>query len=185
MANQSSSKITTIDSNTLPIVVPEERQFEETGEGQDFLHAPELERICRELMDTHPHVFGHLQQMKLTVLWKKTGGKTKGKLTLGKTQAANGLTKFLGATDFIICLSADHLHRGTGLLQRAYAEALLGHEMLHIGWDPDEGKIVMRDHDFVGFHAELTLFGAWDEDLTEAAASFTQLGLFAEERRAS
>ncbi len=158
--------------------VPEANKFfdDETTRPTAFLDAPDLYRLALRLIDSHPEKFAHLSQARFTCLWKKEGGLHDGKITLGKTSRATGFAKYFGAVDIVIWLAADHLRHYC----RRNVEAVLYHELCHVGWDADSGLITLLPHDFEGFAAEVREYGQWRYDLEVAGKAFTQLGLFME-----
>lgn len=156
-------------------VAPPAGQFE--AEGDDFIAAPDIERIGSALIAAHEATFGHLQSREVAFLWKRKGGNAGGKTTLGKCQKPTGLLKHFAGADFVIWVAADHCrdHRLT-----AYqVEALVYHELLHAGED-ENGKAVILPHDWTGFTGEVQQYGAWKPDLSAAAHSFEQLRLLGE-----
>jgi hypothetical protein len=154
---------------------PRDEQFEEAGD--DFLPAPDLERIGSALIAGHEARFGHLQSREVVFLWKRKGGAAGGKPTLGKCQRPTGLLKHFAGVDFVIWAAADHCR---AVQMAAYqVEGLLFHELLHAGED-NEGRAVIWPHDFTGFRAEVEEYGAWKPDLSDAARSFGQMRMFGE-----
>lgn len=152
--------------------IPSEGRFGD----QDFFPAPELYAICIELINEHGAQLGHLANIALEVLWKKEGGKSKGREVWGRTQQASGLVLYYSKQAFIIWVAADHTAHQ--FFTDWMFQALLFHEMSHIAWDPDEGKCSLRGHDFEGFVNELAAFGAWDLTLKTMASQAQQLDLF-------
>lgn len=143
---------------------------------QDFLPAPELYAVCVELINRFESQLSHLSNIALEVLWKKEGGKSKGREVWGRTQQASGLVAYYSEQAFIIWIAADHT--AAQFFTDAMFQALLFHEMSHISWDPEEGKCSLRGHDFEGFVSELAAFGAWDLNLKTMASQAQQLDLF-------
>lgn len=165
----------TIDADKLPVVIPDEGDFE----AAEFLDAPALREIGKNLISERAE-FAHLAQTKLIYLWKKTGGKSHGKLTLGKVQLASGLVHFFSEADFVVSLSADHLREYgevPGLLPIKFAEALVYHELCHLGWDAEKGEVVMRAHDFEGFIKEIETYQLWRAELAELRQTMKQVNL--------
>lgn len=166
-------KTVTIDSDKLPVMVPGEKEFD----GAEFLDARDLHTIGTRLIGEKEE-FAHLAQTTIIYLWKQAGGKSHGKETLGKVQVASGLVHFFSESHFVVWLAADHLTKygeGKGMLPAKFAEALIYHELCHLGWDPEKGEVVMRGHDWEGFHKELEVYGAWRSDLAELKQTMKQL----------
>jgi hypothetical protein len=144
--------------------VPREDEFdEETGE---FIVSPELEKIGTELIAKYDEL-AHLEAYRLIYLWKKTGGKSGGKLTLGKCQRPSGLLKHFSNTDFIIWLGADNTQQCTEF----QITALVFHELKHAQID-EKGNPVVVGHDFEGFAREVEIFGNWKSDITQMKKAF-------------
>ena len=158
------------DNNPYPI--PTEDQFDE----EDYRDAPDLYKIVLVLMDRHPEKFAHLSQVPFATLWKREGGKAHGKLLLGQVKKISGLAKFYGNVELVICLSADHLRVGKATYR--VIEAVVAHEMAHVAWDAEKGKVYLVPHDFEGFSFELREYGTWRTDLKIASEAFQQIGLF-------
>lgn len=140
------------------------------GDDEEFRPDPALDAKAEDLMKRHRMPAG---QYRVTVLWKRKGGKSAGSPVLGKCQLASGLVKYGMKCDAVIWLAADHLSEKD---DRAI-EATLFHELLHIDSDPDTFEIKLRNHDFAGFASELTTYGLYLPDLEAAAEAFEQARL--------
>ena len=166
----------TATAQPIHVRVPSAEDF-----GDDFLPAPDLLAVYTQLVREHD-TLAHLTQLDIAVFWKAKGGKKGGHPVFGKTFKRSGLVSAFTTCDFVVWLAADHV------LDAEYTDrqitALLHHELLHIGYeDPEDGedgprKYVLVGHDFEGFKEELTVYGAWEEMLAEAAEAFEQAGLF-------
>lgn len=168
-------QIVTIDVDQLPVVIPDEGEFAEA----EFLDAPALQVIGKNLISERAE-FAHLTKTALIYLWKRAGGKSHGNLTLGKVQLTSGLVHFFSEADFVISLSADHLREYSemkGMLPVKFAEALIYHELCHLGWDAEKGQVVMRGHQFEGFHKEIESYGLWRSELAELRQTMKQVNL--------
>lgn len=159
--------------------VPSDAEFGDDG----FFASASLAHRAELLEQRHPGLFGHLADLKVVYLWKKTGGKAKGKVVYGKTVKASGLAKhFSEQAAFVIWLAADHC-RGATYTERQL-EALLFHEMCHttvVEADEETGRgggPALVPHDVETFAAELEVYGLWDADLRDVAPAFRQAGLF-------
>ena len=143
---------------------------------RDFIKAPDLYALCMDLINKHETQFSHLVNVAIEVLWKKVGGKSKGRVTLGKTQAATGLVGYFSECAFVIWIAADHCQEASFSDQQF--QALLFHELCHISYDPEDGKLSLQGHDFEGFVSELRAYGAWDLTLKTMVSQAQQLSLF-------
>lgn len=151
----------------------------------DFQDAPELARLARDLADEYEgdprvnDVLWHSQGADVRYAWKRQGGKSGGRATLGKCVKLSGPAKhFAQGADYLIWVAWDHARN----LQMTRDElmALLFHELCHIERDvTDDGEDVYgaKGHDLETFFAEIEVFGAWRDDLESAKSVFEQLGL--------
>jgi hypothetical protein len=144
----------------------------------DFLPAEDLEGIALALINSDLVKFGHLRRRNVIYLWKASGGKSSGKLVLGKCVKAAGLVAHFSEMDWVIHLSADHA-RDLGL-SRWQVEASLMHELLHAGEDLQTCEPAIYPHDAEMFRAEIEQYGLWKSDLRFVAPSFRDLPLFAD-----
>lgn len=58
---------------TLTLIPPTETAFGT----EDFLPAAELERLASRFIGEYPGHFGHIANVRLSILWKRTGGKSR------------------------------------------------------------------------------------------------------------
>jgi hypothetical protein len=119
--------------------------------------------------------FNHLISAKLDFLWKAKGGKSGGRDVLGKCKKPSGELRHYSGFDYIILFSADHCARRR--LKNWQILALLYHELKHTAMD-ENGKFVVRGHDFEGFMNELKIFGAWKSDAEAIIRTAQNLPLF-------
>jgi len=159
--------------------VPSEAEFGD----DEFFASTALAHRAEVLEARHPDLFGHLADLKVVYLWKRTGGKAKGKGVYGKTAKASGLVKhFSEHAAFVIWLAADHC-RGAGYTERQL-EALLFQELCHTTVaEVDEetgrgGGPALVPYDVETFRAVIEVYGLWDADLRDVAPAFRQAGLF-------
>ena len=164
-----------IDENDPPIKIPDEWEDDDP-----FLEAPELRNIALRLIDAKP-ILAHLVGAGIYFCWKQKGGSHKGESIYGAAMKLPALTRHFADAQYLIWLAADHLledpHVVSGFADRRTIERLLTHELLHLGWNPEKGEIVMVDHDFSGFLAELREFGPWHGKLQAMAVVMKQMNL--------
>lgn len=151
--------------------IPEESLFE-----SGFLVAPELERVAERLIAAHPNTFNHLPSLDVAYLWRKAGGSSNGKATLGKCQRPSGLLAHFSQVHYVIWLAADHIRDGE--FTEDQVEACLFHEMLHTGLHEETMEPVMVPHDVETFAAEIRTYGLWTESLRYVGKAFKQARLF-------
>lgn len=138
----------------------------------DFLPSMPLAELAEELIARYPYLQEAAQDLRIKYLWKAKGGAKGGKATLGKCVKTSGLASFYSSADFVVWLAADHAWAFE--LNAEQVEALLFHELLHIGKEATDAGAVyyVRPHDFEGFRAEVHEYGFWSADIKEAAEVF-------------
>lgn len=152
--------------------IPSDPEFDDDakgGEHPEYLLATDLRPAYEGLVEACPEL-GHLRDRRVVVLWKRAGGKGKGKLVYGTCQKPGGLLRHFTQADYVVCLSADHCRSWNPT--PVELEALLYHELLHTG-DDDHGQPTLYPHDFEGFVRELEHYGKWHPDLHSASEGFT------------
>lgn len=147
---------------------------DEGGQPAPFLTDTNLDELASDLIQRFEEL-GHLASVDIAYLWKAKGGTSGETQTLGKCSKASGLLAHFSDVQFVIWLAADHCH--TLQLAPRQIEALLYHELSHIGWDADKDAPVIRNHEFSGFVREVDRYGLWLDDLRILATSIKQLPL--------
>lgn len=140
----------------------------------DFLDAEDLRGMAERMIDEYEEL-NYLRKYELAYLWKRDGGKSGGKNTLGKCTKASGLVKYFSQATWVIWLTAKHVNEM--LFTRKQVEASLYHELAHAALEVDEegnGKPVVIAHDFAGFVAEVKRFGDWMADLKDCKKAWEQ-----------
>ncbi len=140
----------------------------------DFSRAPELLRIGDALIARHETLFKPLRGLHVAYLWKRAGGTTAGKATLGRCVKASGLARHFSKADAIVWLAADHCRAAR--LSAYQVEALLFRELLRLHVDED-GKVRVVGYDFAGFNREIVEYGLWQRELVDAGRAIQQLQL--------
>ena len=159
---------------TKPLEVIKDSEF---GDDEYFVSGA-LANRARVLISRHPEHLDHLRRLSVTYLWKRQGGKSKGRATFGKCSKPSGLLKHFSEAHFVIWLAADHC-RAAGYTDREI-EALLFHEMLHTSVsEVDEntgrgGGPALLPHDLEVFRAEVEIYGLWAPELQEVAPAFAK-----------
>ncbi len=159
-----------------PYPVPSMERFAAEGKA-DYMRAEDIQEVAEALIAQYGERFAALGELDIIYLWRRKGGNSNGKDTLGKTMALSGLSKHLAeGADAAIWLAADHVR--TRGFPRWKVEALVYHELAHLGVDWETGKATIRGHDFDGFRSELELFGYWSNDLDGLQETVKQLNMF-------
>lgn len=166
--------------------VPTDERFAEAQD--EFIPAPELEAIGRQLIERFENDFAHIYEANILYLWKQKGGASGGKATLGKCVRPTGLAKHFAMknddglpvkVDFVVWAAADYARKYE--LTTRQIQALIFHELMHTHWD--DGKLVIRTHEFEGFAREIEEFGMWNNSIKKIAEACetvkdVQQGLF-------
>lgn len=132
--------------------VPPRRRFVEAK----FLEAPDLEEMALELL-AQCEEFEHIRPLRVRYLWRDKGTSK----AMGQCTKASGFWRDLAAVDFVIWVGAEDVR--TSYFTRDQLEALLYHELCHIGLGED-GQPTMRDHQAEIFYAEFARYGVWRRD---------------------
>jgi len=140
-----------------------------------YFAASDLDGMATALLEAYELDLQPHRTFDVAYLWKQKGGTRDGKAVLGKCVLVRGLLAHFCPARFIIWLAADHLRDAKA--SRYLVEAILYHEMLHVGEDED-GEPVLIPHEFTGFAAELRRYGAYTHDLRVAHQAFEQMPLF-------
>lgn len=166
-----------------PYPIPSDNTFAPDDEDPvEFKLDYGLDRIANRLMTAvYPEKFRRLADVRIAYLWKRKGGKTRGKRLYGAVMPAPPVLAALAEErfDFILWLAADHGRelRWTG----RQVEALLFHELKHLEHDVDAGRIRAVAHDFEGFYDELVEYGRDSPIAAEPLARIRQLPLLKDE----
>ena len=150
------------------VYIPEDGEFEDEAE---FLKSSNLVDLAYRLIESKAT---WLRGRSIVFLWKKTGGKTKGKPTLGKCEKPSGLLKHFADYDFVIWLGADNMRAAK--FGQMEIEATLFHELCH-AWIDEDGDTQILPHDFEGFCSEVREYGLWRLDLKIMHETAKQLKL--------
>jgi hypothetical protein len=128
--------------------------------------APEdIKELADDLISKHhPEAI----DVRIGYLMREKHGTTKGKVVMGNCQKQSAKQKLLNVFDFIITLSADVWAE----LEPEQREALLLHELKHVGVKPDPDDqdsdvFFLRPHDTEEFRDVIHVYGLWQPDLEE------------------
>lgn len=140
----------------------------------DFLEAGAVSERAERLIDEYPELH-FLGTAPIAYLWKRKGGATAGRATLGKCVLSSGLMRHFSNTAWVIWIAADHVREME--LTDEQVEALIYHELLHCTTTGEDERPAVKGHDFEAFRSEIRRYGAWKLDLKSAADAFHQLPL--------
>lgn len=167
----------TIDDRTfnMPVMVPDDATF---ADG-DFLEDALLERMLKA--ERERDEFADVAAVTIGIRWKRIGGKERGNLRLAQISKASPILHHLTDLDFVVWVAADHLRRQTevaGMVFARLVEAILYHELCHLAYEPEDGVVSLKGHDFEGFIQEIQTHGLWKEELTRVKNTMQQLNMF-------
>jgi hypothetical protein len=138
--------------------IPRENEFRNEKHIEiDFLLAPDLARIGRNLIDRYAEDFSCLVESEIDYFWKRAGGVSGGQSVLGKCVKVTGALKFYSDKDFLIWLAADNCAK----FDYYKLTATVFHELKHAWFNSQASKAELIGHDFEGFAREIEIFGAW------------------------
>ena len=132
----------------------------------EFAPANEVKQVAQKLIeDYHHHLFG----FRIEYIFLSECPKQKGKLVWGRARKVSGLNAYL-ATDepeaqpepFFVVEIVKPVWDELTPLQR---EALVSHELHHIGWDEEKDQPMMKGHDCEEFIGVIQRYGLWREDV--------------------
>jgi hypothetical protein len=161
---------TTEVTESILLRIPSEEDFGQA----DYIVSYELDRVVELLIANNPQQFGQLAAFDILTLWKKKGGKSKGKATLGTCSRPSGVVTAFTTAHFVISISADHI-RDQGINGRDL-EAICAHELMHAGVN-EKGEPEIWPHDSELFAAEIRMYGLVRSDLRLVANAFAQAKL--------
>jgi hypothetical protein len=123
----------------------------------------ELRAMAERLIEKHGATFSHLTPLKVDYLWRRKGGKRRGKPNISDCGRPGGLLAYYSQADFVIWIAANHVRElGLSPLQ---VEARLFRELLRCGVDADTQEPIVYPFDFEGFTRELQNYGPYSADL--------------------
>lgn len=140
-----------------------------------YRNAKEVRQIARDLIDSYPHMFGHLEGVRIEYFWRDKAQKKGAKVILGTASLVSGRHALLalkgglneydwadGKTHafFVIEIAEDEWKH----LSEHQRRALVAHEMMHCGKDDDD-ELILVDHDLSEFRWIAQEFGLWKADL--------------------
>src|SRR5437588_328871 len=164
----------------------------------EYMVSDEVRKVAEPLIKNyHPHLNGldivYLFQNKRD---KATGAavipKSKGKALLGKAQLVTGLNAFLvsGATRtdgdeiepfFVLLITKPAWDK----MKPAQRQALVDHELCHMGIDDESARPVILPHDLQEFNAVVRRHGLWSEDVEQCFKAAKQIPLPLEAKKAA
>lgn len=140
----------------------------------DYLVSFDLDQIIVDLIKKNPQQFGHLASFEILSVWRKKGGKSKGRAIMGACIKPSGLVTAYTAADYIVSVSADHVREYQ--LQGRELESVVFEQLCKAGVD-EKGNPILWDYDFQGFASQVREYGLINQDLRLAATAFSQVKL--------
>jgi hypothetical protein len=147
----------------------------------DFLPAPTLAAVAGDLLERYRGKFHHLFppfKQKVDFLWKRQGGESAGRATLGMCVKVGTLAKHYASltipdATWAIWVAADNC----ALITNRQIRGLLLHELCHTGMN-EKLKPKLVGHDVEEFRFVIEEFGFIFDDLRKLKASVLQRSLF-------
>lgn len=172
-------EISVEDRERYPVPGDSAFQGEDDGEKRDFIVSADLAIRLEHLRRRYDVKFGHLADLRIECLWKRSGGYSKGKPRFGDVARVSPIMQAVLSDvseriEWVIWLAADHA-AAAGWTRRQ-VDAALFHLLSHLA-ATDRGSIAATGHDFEGFYDELEEFGP-DAVSREAIGRMRQLRLF-------
>lgn len=161
----------------VPVRVPSESDF---ADGDDYLDDELLDALFLAVVGRY-EALGHIEQHGISVraVWKKKGGKSKGKLVYSGTTQPAGLFAHFCRFDFVVWIAADNVELESWTTVQI--SKLLYHEARRIAWDPGDDEhdpqAVLVKPDLELFYGEIADVGLWNRALDTLARDFQQPGL--------
>jgi hypothetical protein len=155
-----------------PVPPPEYFENEDAGVLVDFIADSKLEEWAKAIIVKYPE-FSHLYAANILILWKKKGATSHDRLTFGTCQKPSSMLRHFAQCDFIITLSANHCRSRQFTYYQI--EALIYHELSHIGYDIDDDgkhKLFLQGHEFEGFPGEIQHYGSWRSNAARMEKAF-------------
>lgn len=163
---------------SVPVRVPSESDF---ADGDEFLDDSALDALFVEVVNRY-EALGHIEQHGISVraVWKRKGGKSRGKLVYSGTTQPSGLFRHFCQFDFVIWIAADNVELESWTTVQI--SKLLYHECRRIAWDPGDDehdpKAVLVKPDLELFLGEIADTGLWNRTLDALSKDFQQPCLF-------
>lgn len=124
----------------------------------EWVESETLEELAEELIAKWPEL-RFLDGYRIRVLWKESGGDSRGLATLGKCSKPAGVARYFALCDWVIWLAADHCRKLAFTDEQI--EALLYHELKHCVLVGKDLKPGVRGHDYEVFADEISRYGFW------------------------
>lgn len=122
-----------------------------------FRLAPELKKIAEEVLRENV-CMQHMtpDSPRIEYMWSDKEKKSNGKLVYADTEKLSDKVKELCQKDFIITFYSPNCQ----YLNEEKLKILMEHELLHVGWEPEEERCYIRPHDVGDFDIILEKHGA-------------------------
>lgn len=161
----------------VPVRVPRESDFDEDD---DFLDDQILDALLLDVIGSY-EALRHIEEHGISVraVWRKKGGKSKGKLVYTRCVQPTGLLAHFCTVDFVVWVAADNVFLESWTTVQI--RKLLYHAARYIGWaegtDEHDAHAVLLQHDLELFLGEITDTGMWDRKRDALAHELQQSGV--------
>jgi hypothetical protein len=154
-----------------PFKVPDDSQFE----GGEFLEAPEIAKIAKDLIFEFPGDFPRHDMAKIDYLWRMKGGMKDGGAQLGMCQRTPAIAIYYSETEFTIWVAADNCRLAQ--ITPGEMRALVFDLLYHIEYNSEKDKFKIRAPDVSTFMRTVEVMGPWNRTLRRAQKAFAQAPL--------
>jgi hypothetical protein len=154
-----------------PFNVPNDDAFE----GGEFLEAPELAKIAKDLIFEFPGDFPRHDMAKIDYLWRMKGGMKDGGAQLGMCQRTPAIATYYSETEFTVWVAADNCRLAK--ITPGEMRALVFDLLYHIEYNAEKDKFKIRAPDVSTFMRTVEVMGPWNRTLRRAQKAFSQAPL--------
>lgn len=165
-------------SDDMPVrfVIPADSEFATNGEYMDAL---DLRFIARKVIEETGADLSHIDLNTVDFVWKRKGGKDRGKPRYCIVKRQDDVAKFHGGKTWLVALSADHCREMSW--NEVSTRGQMYFALAQIGFDyneqTEETTPKLNPPDLVMFWGELQHYGPWRRELTVAKEQFRQANL--------
>ena len=127
---------------------------EASKQTEKYWDATEVQEICTQLINNNTFVFPKNTPILYLFIDKSAR-------FWGKCQKASEILKTAAGYEFVIVIN----HQQWMVMEEKQREILCHHELLHIGFESEDSKYYIVDHDVEEFSAIVRLYGTWRDSV--------------------
>jgi len=144
----------------------------------DKFWKPESEEFHSAVAQLIQKDFSFIDHLNIVFLFRDKHGTHCGNAVWGHCQKQSDKQKELHGFDVAIVIAWDIW----SVIDNIKREALIYHELSHIGIDPETDNVTMQAHDLEFFRGEFRKYGAWSTELEGLVNDLQQMELFKREK---